>query len=307
MLLQIIVDSFLYLLGLTALFCSLLCVGAIIAMWRSRGSRMFSSFYYRCCWNESWINLFTLIFFLTTMYARFFPILYPAFYYLNRFKWWTNFAQVTKQHVLYLQIWNVLVTVGGRFCTICLPHSIITHTAEQMNTWIIFILQTFFPTVTAIPLYCICDHVYRLKNVTVPLFLSSTDPTFGKVLNIVGYTYRYVALVLSALGYISMFCLMRKKANRNEMRVLIHGGSLLSALLASIISMTSQRLGIGSGHELMQMFYFTTFLWVPFTDIVITFWIVASLRHTANPFKNGPRTKTSITNSKIALAPPSRQ
>ncbi|CAJ0591587.1 unnamed protein product [Cylicocyclus nassatus] len=238
-------------------------------MWRSRGSRMFSSFYYRCCWNESWINLFTLIFFLTTMYVRFFPVFNSTFFYLNRFKWWTNFAQ----------------------------------TAEQMNTWKIFILQTLFPTVTAIPIYCICDNAYVWKGER-PLLLSALNPTCVKVISISGYTYRYVALVLSTLGYVSMFCLMRKKANRNEMRILIHGGSLLSALSASIISMTSERLGVGSNHPLMRVFYFTSFLWVPFTDIVITFWIVASLRRTLNPFKNGPRTKTSITtNSKNASAP----
>ncbi|CAJ0591588.1 unnamed protein product [Cylicocyclus nassatus] len=237
------------------------------------------------------------------MYARFFPVFNPTFFYLNRFKWWTNFAQVAKQHLLFLQIWNVLVTVGGRFCTICLPHSIITHTAEQMNTWKIFILQTLFPTVTAIPIYCICDNAYVWKGER-PLFLSALNPNCVKVFSISGYTYRYVALVLSTLGYVSMFCLMRKKANRNEMRILIHGGSLVSALLAAIISTICMSFEIGSNDPLMRVFYFTAFLWVPFTDIVITFWIVASLRRTLNPFKNGQRTKTSITtNSKNASVP----
>ncbi|CAJ0591590.1 unnamed protein product [Cylicocyclus nassatus] len=141
----------------------------------------------------------------------------------------------------------------------------------------------------------------------MPLWLSAMDPAYERAIYIIAFIYRSIALVLSILGYISMFCLVRKKANRNEMRILIHGGSLLSALLASLICTIVEGLDIGSDHALMRVFYFTTFLWVPCTDIVTTFWIMASLRHIVNPFKIAPKTRTSITNSKIAFAPPSRQ
>ncbi|CAJ0591598.1 unnamed protein product [Cylicocyclus nassatus] len=93
---------------------------------------------------------------------------------------------------------------------------------------------------------------------------------------------------------------------RNEKRVLIHGGSLLASLSASLICTIVRGLEIGMEYELMRVFYFTVFLWVPCTDIVTTFCIVASLRHSVNPFKKAPSIKTSITQSKIAPAP-SRQ
>ncbi|CAJ0591595.1 unnamed protein product [Cylicocyclus nassatus] len=139
----------------------------------------------------------------------------------------------------------------------------------------------------------------------MPLFLSAMDPAYEKAIYIIAFIYRSTALVLSILGYISMFCLVRKKAKRNEKRVLIHGGSLLASLSASLICTIVRGTQIGMEYELMRVFYFTVFLWVPCTDIVTTFWIVASLRHSVNPFK-APRTSIANANSKIAF-PSSRQ
>ncbi|CAJ0591743.1 unnamed protein product [Cylicocyclus nassatus] len=78
--------------------------------------------------------------------------------------------------------------------------------------------------------------------------------------------------------------------NRNEMRILIHGGSLLSALLAALICTIVEGLEIGQEYALMRLFYFTTILWVPCIDIVTTFWITASLRNVVNPFKKATET-----------------
>ncbi|CAJ0591830.1 unnamed protein product [Cylicocyclus nassatus] len=104
------------------LYC---CVIAI--MWRNRKSSRYKTFFFKTLWNESFINSFTIIFFLTTMYIRCYGATSSVFLFLNRYSWWTKFAQITQEQIMYTQTMNVFLTVGGRFCTVCLPHSQITY------------------------------------------------------------------------------------------------------------------------------------------------------------------------------------
>ncbi|CAJ0591307.1 unnamed protein product [Cylicocyclus nassatus] len=78
------------LVGIIVTLSLILCCCVLIFMWRNRESSRFKAFFYRCCWNEEFINLFTLVFFVTTMYPRFLPVTFNTYLYMNRFPWWTN-------------------------------------------------------------------------------------------------------------------------------------------------------------------------------------------------------------------------
>ncbi|CAJ0603764.1 unnamed protein product [Cylicocyclus nassatus] len=159
----------------------ILCSAVLLIMFRGRRSSRFKVFFYRSWWNEGFINIFILIFFSATMYTRCFTSMVSTFIQLNRFPWWTKFAQITQEHLMYIQCMNVFLTVAGRFCTICLPRSRLTATTERMKSWTILILQISLPTIVVIPLYFLYDFQYGLKGITNPLLLSTIDASYDQV------------------------------------------------------------------------------------------------------------------------------
>ncbi|CAJ0591308.1 unnamed protein product [Cylicocyclus nassatus] len=80
-----------------------------------------------------------------------------------------------------------------------------------------------------------------------------------------------------------MFCTIKKKASRNETVVLIHGGCLLAALGAALTCAVIKDFRIGMDYLVMRLSYYTAILWVPCTNIVTTFCVVASLRKHIKP------------------------
>ncbi|CAJ0590312.1 unnamed protein product [Cylicocyclus nassatus] len=73
---------------------------------------------------------------------------------------------------------NIILTVGGRICTVCLPRSRVTATAEKIDKWKILALQVLLPTVTVSPLYSIFDFHYVVDHDRVSL--SSTNANYDK-------------------------------------------------------------------------------------------------------------------------------
>ncbi|RCN47597.1 hypothetical protein ANCCAN_06371 [Ancylostoma caninum] len=74
-------------------------------------------------WNEAFMELFTLIFFTFTLYSRCFEFTLPIFLALNEHMWWTKFAQITQEQIMYVQATNVVLAVCGRLALICFTNS----------------------------------------------------------------------------------------------------------------------------------------------------------------------------------------
>ncbi|CAJ0591314.1 unnamed protein product [Cylicocyclus nassatus] len=264
----------------------LTCV-MIVILWRYRKSTRYKAFFYKTLWNECIFNIFTFIFFLATMYARFFDCMIPIFLYLNRFPWWTKFAQITQEHIMYIQTMNVFLAVGGRFCTVCIPHSRITHTAEELNKWMICVLQIFLPTIVEIPIYIFYNFEYGYTgNLKVPLLLGTTNDHYYEVAFSICVIYLIGAFALCVFGYISLFYTVRKRANRNETNIIIHGGCLLLALGALSACTIVRGFRILEKSKYMRIFYFSTSLWIPCTNIAATICVIGPIRkHILAPFK----------------------
>ncbi|CAJ0591309.1 unnamed protein product [Cylicocyclus nassatus] len=268
----------LIILCIIVLTAIMLCSAILLAMWQERKSSRYKTFFYKSWWNEGFINLFTFIFFLLTMYARCFSNTAFIFLYLNRYPWWTKFAQITVEHVLCIQIMNVLLTVAARFFNLCLPLSRIALVAEKLGNWQIFVLQAFVPTLVVIPLYALFDFQYGLDDVTTPLLLRSPSVHYDQIMLLIGLIYRVAALVLCVFVYISLFWTVRKKAKRSETNILIYGGCLLLALAAVVLCTICRGFRIGEDEAFMRLFYLTLMLWIPCTDILMTICVITPVR-----------------------------
>ncbi|EYC29180.1 hypothetical protein Y032_0006g2827 [Ancylostoma ceylanicum] len=262
-------------------------------MFQRRRSKQFNTFFYRLLFNESFIDLFAFTFFLATMYTRCFASMVPVFLYMNRYPLWTKFAQVTQEYIMYTQITNVFLAVGGRLFAICFPTSKVTVFAEKMRRWHILLLQVFLPTLIVIPFYAHFNFQYGLKGITNPLLLSTEDMHYDEYIFAVGLAYRVTAFLLCLFGYSLLFREVRKKARRNEINILIHGGCLLVALAAVLSASVCRRFRIGEVHALMRLFFFTTMLWIPCTNIFVSTCVITSLRkRLLHPFAE--KTKSSV-------------
>ncbi|CAJ0603759.1 unnamed protein product [Cylicocyclus nassatus] len=272
---------------IVALSMSLYCL-LIAAMWRHRKSSCYKTFFYRTLWNESFLDLFCFIFFLTTMYTRCFDGAVQFFLSMNRFQMWTKFVQISQEHIMYMQIMTVVLTLGGRLLSVCFPLKKLSNILEKLERWQIFILQAFLPTVIVFPLYFMFDFQYGLKGITKPLLLSTLDPRYDKYIFGAGLSYRVSAFILCLFGYATIFWKVRRKTNdrkRNDLNILIHAGCLLLALGAVLFASVCRRFQIGESFALMRLFFFTTMLWIPCTNVIVTLCAIASLRqHALHPF-----------------------
>ncbi|CAJ0591316.1 unnamed protein product [Cylicocyclus nassatus] len=140
-----------------------------------------------------------------------------------------------------------------------------------------------------IPLYCIYEHRYELGS--IPIFLSATRADYDRVISIIKIIFRASALAISFFTYMYMFWIVRKKANRKEMSILVHGGCLLSALGGSFVFDCN----IGEVDKHMGLFLFTSILWVPCTDVVTTFCVITSIRKRVSPLKDAKVTTVFVT------------
>ncbi|CAJ0590926.1 unnamed protein product [Cylicocyclus nassatus] len=184
---------------------------------------------------------------------------------------------------------NVFITVGGRFCIVCLPESIITQVAERMGKKEILLLQTFLPTTIVIPLYLLYDHQYEMGS--IPMFLTATRPDFDQVISVIKMTFRTSAFAISFFAYIYMFWMIQKKAKRKETNILIHGGCLMSALGGSSIF----DFHMGAIDKSHGLFLFTAILWIPCTNIITTFCVIILLRRRLRPSSEAKLPKIFIT------------
>ncbi|CAJ0591310.1 unnamed protein product [Cylicocyclus nassatus] len=276
----------------------LLCCIVLVIMWRDRRSSRYKSFFYKCWWSEGLMNLFTFVYFISTIYARFYNSASDAFMYLNHFPWWTKFAELSQEQIMYIQIMNVFLTVAGRICTVCLPHSAVTSIIERLNKWEIFGLQITIPTITVIPLFFIFDFEYGLTQpYEIPKTLGSTSPHYSKVLFLLGLTYRGSAFAICVFGYVFLFWTVRSKAKRKETNILVLCGCLLGALgveVAYTVLFYFREKGAYEAYAVVRLLCFTSMLWIPFTDIVVTILVLAPLRKSIiRLVTNQPETATT--------------
>lgn len=151
---------------------------------------------------QVFMELFTLIFFTFTLYSRCFEFTVPIFLALNNHKWFTKFAQITQEQIMYVQATNIVLAVCGRLVVICfantkkqlvlrrlymiLPWWLLYklfrfQIIERLSKFTIFFLQVTLPTLIVIPFYFVYNFSYGLKGITTPLLLSTTDKSYDKV------------------------------------------------------------------------------------------------------------------------------
>ncbi|KAK5967154.1 hypothetical protein GCK32_010672 [Trichostrongylus colubriformis] len=164
------------------------------------------------------------------------------------------------------------------------PHQMIV---ENFPKWKIFLVQATVPVIIAIPLYCIFNFQYGLKGLNVPLLLSTRDPNYDPCIFFIGLTYRLTALISCLCGYVYLFNTIRRKRARAEFKILLHGVCLVTALVAVIISSLYRRYQIGETSQFMRVFFLTTMLWIPCTNILVTIYTTKSLRtRMLHPLRN---------------------
>ncbi|XGW25994.1 hypothetical protein V3C99_006979, partial [Haemonchus contortus] len=245
---------------------------------RNRQSNRFNSAFFRLWWNQGFFDVFSLIFFTATMYSRCFDAMVPVFLYLNRYPIWKKFALVTQELIMYTQATTVVMELGVRLMTMCLPSAHITEVVDQLPKWKLLIAQLLLPLIIASPLYCIFDFQYGLQGTNVPMLLGSADATYDASIFIIGLVYRVTALVLCLCGYVYMFDTIRRKGARVEFKILLHGVCLVMALIAVIFSRFCQRFQFGESYQLVRVVYLTPMLWIPCTNILVTIYTTKSLR-----------------------------
>lgn len=179
---------------------------------------------------------------------------------------------------MYTQIMDIFLTVGGRLLTICFPLSKITSVVEKLRKWQIFMLQITLPTVIVIPFYLSFNFNYGLKGTSRPLLLSTEDPRYDQYIFATGLTYRITAFLLCSIGYLYLFFDVQKKAQLKDIHILVHGACLVMALLAVLAASVCRRFQIGEKYPLMRLFFFSTMLWIPITNLFVTLASTRALR-----------------------------
>ncbi|EYC30181.1 hypothetical protein Y032_0005g2497 [Ancylostoma ceylanicum] len=225
-------------------------------------------------WNEAFMELFTLIFFIFTLYSRCFEFTIPVFLTLNEHKWWTKFAQITQEQIMYVQATNVVLAI-----------------IEDLSRFTIFLLQITLPTLVVAPFYFVYNFYYGLKGITVPLLLSTTDKSYDKYIFMIGLIYRLSALILCLGGYLFLYCKIRHNTKRAELNVLIHGISLVLALSAVLSLSVFRRFQIQENSPIMRVFFLTTMIWIPTVNVLVTTFLTSGLRkRLLRPFSSSQST-----------------
>ncbi|VDO44419.1 unnamed protein product [Haemonchus placei] len=109
------------------------------------------------------------------------------------------------------QATTVVMELGVRLMTMCLPMAHMTKVVDHSAKWKLFIAVVSLPLILATPLYCIFNFQYGLKGTEVPILLSSPDVTYYSSIFYIGLVYRVTALVLCLCGYVYMFDTIRRK------------------------------------------------------------------------------------------------
>ncbi|VDO59032.1 unnamed protein product [Haemonchus placei] len=135
----------------------------------------------------------------------------PLFLYLNRYRIWTKFAQVTQEVIMDTQVTTVVMELGVRLMTMCLPSAHITKVVDHLQEWKLFVAQVSLPLIIATPLYCIFNFQYGVKGTNVPVLLSAPDVRYDASTFIIGLVYGVTAVVLCLGGYVYMFDTIRRK------------------------------------------------------------------------------------------------
>ncbi|WKY08608.1 hypothetical protein Q1695_007832 [Nippostrongylus brasiliensis] len=276
------------LIGVLTSAAFLLYCACLLALQARGGQKHLNTFFYKLWWNEGFIDMFGLTFFALTMYTRCFAATVSFFLSLNKFPWLTKFTQITQEHIMYIQITSVFLTVCGRLLSICFPMSTVTRFAEKLKRWQIFLLQISLPTLIVIPFYVMFNFEYGLKGIDTPLLLSTMDKRYDQLIFAVGLAYRVTAVVLCSSVYLCIFFYVRHKANRNEKSILIHAASLVIALTAILTASICRRFQIGEKkYPLMRVFFLTTMLWIPITNVFVTACAASMLRaYLLHPFSD---------------------
>ncbi|VDL71349.1 unnamed protein product [Nippostrongylus brasiliensis] len=186
------------LIGVLTSAAFLLYCACLLALQARGGQKHLNTFFYKLWWNEGFIDMFGLAYFALTMYTRCFAATVPFFLSLNKFPWLTKFTQITQEHIMYIQITSVFLTVCGRLLSICFPMSTVT--------------RIFLPTLIVIPFYVMFNFEYGLKGIDTPLLLSTMDKRYDQLIFAVGLAYRVTAVVLCSSAYLCIFFYVRHKA-----------------------------------------------------------------------------------------------
>ncbi|VDO69969.1 unnamed protein product [Haemonchus placei] len=117
------------------------------------------------------------------MYLRCFDAMVPVFLYMNRYPIGTKFALVAHEVIMNTQATTVVMELGVRLTTICLPSADITKVVDHSPKWILLTAQVPLPLIVATPLYCIFDFQYRLEGADAPVLLTAYDVSYDAVSN----------------------------------------------------------------------------------------------------------------------------
>uniref|UniRef100_A0A7I4YQE5 G protein-coupled receptor n=1 Tax=Haemonchus contortus TaxID=6289 RepID=A0A7I4YQE5_HAECO len=246
---------------------------------RNRQSNRFNSAFFRLWWNQGFFDVFSLIFFTATMYSRCFDAMVPVFLYLNRYPIWKKFALVTQELIMYTQATTVVMELGVRLMTMCLPSAHITEVVDHLPKWMKTSYRSSIATIHYChTILCIFNFQYGLQGTNVPLLLSTSGVTYDTSIFFIGLVYRVTALVLCLCGYFYMFDTIRRKGARAEFKILLHGVCLVIALIAVITSSLCRRFKIGESYQLVRVAFLSTMLWIPCTNILVTIYTTKSLR-----------------------------
>ncbi|VDO59033.1 unnamed protein product [Haemonchus placei] len=179
------------------------------------------------------------------MYLRCFDQLVHVFLHMNRYPIWTKFAVVTQEVIMNTQATTVVMELGVRLMTMCLPSNHITKVVDHLPAWKLLVAQVALPLIIAAPFYCISNFQYGVKGTNVPVLLSAHDVYYDASTFIIGLVYGVAAVVLCLCGYVYMFDTIRRKGARVEFKILLHGVCLVMALIAVIFSRFCQRFQFG--------------------------------------------------------------
>ncbi|EYC29184.1 hypothetical protein Y032_0006g2828 [Ancylostoma ceylanicum] len=231
-------------------------------------------------WNGGIIDIAAIVFYSLTMYPRCFYSTSSFFLSLNDFTFLTKFAFISQEHFLYMQLTNILLTILCRTLSVCFTSTKIARVFNSLSCWCFLLIQFGIPTLIVIPLYVIANAKYGVKGLSVPLLLSSQDNKYNEYTFIIWVVYGFTVLFTSMFGYGYILYIVKKKSvNRSQdAKILTHCACLILALLAVLGSLSVRRFRVLEGNPFMKLFFFTSILWIPFTNLVVTLYATTALR-----------------------------
>ncbi|VDO59034.1 unnamed protein product [Haemonchus placei] len=87
------------------------------------------------------------------------------------------------------QATTVVMELGVRLMTMCLPSAHITKAVDHLPNWQLFVAQVSLPLIVAAPFYCVFNFQYGLMGTNAPLILSAPDIRYDASYRLVRVVY----------------------------------------------------------------------------------------------------------------------